>query len=112
MPHVPEPPVCDFCSSPSIAWDYPTRSFQIAGMQWASDGDWAACTDCAELIERGDRAGLVMHCITTFHSQGKLLDMGAAVIADCTDQLAIMHALFFRHRIGERVPAGPLATTS
>jgi hypothetical protein len=43
--------LCDFCNAPHPAWVYPARNFEIADHGWGSDGGWAACEDCAQLIE-------------------------------------------------------------
>ena len=54
--------ICDFCSAPNVAWRYPAQSFlayAIAGVVGQSVGDWAACRTCHELIEAGDRRGLL-----------------------------------------------------
>jgi hypothetical protein len=53
---------CDMCSAPRPAWRYPARTFTThlftPTFDQQSVGDWAACPDCARLIEAGDIAGL------------------------------------------------------
>lgn len=47
-------PVCDFCSSPAIAKTYACQSFEaIKTPQFVatSEGNWAACQVCADLID-------------------------------------------------------------
>jgi len=44
---------CDFCLADDPRWDIPARTFVYDGAPGAgSDGDWAACDACAELIRR------------------------------------------------------------
>lgn len=69
--------ICDFCSSPDVAWVFPCRDFQDEAQVGAvmfqanssprvssSDmtgvfvGDWACCPACHALILRGDRERL------------------------------------------------------
>lgn len=47
------PPVCDFCSDPHITRDYVCKTFEFPNrmLGWGSTGDWAACTECAALID-------------------------------------------------------------
>src|SRR5262245_54900259 len=42
---------CDFCSSPHPTWAYPARTFEMRNVGWGSISDWAACEECADLIE-------------------------------------------------------------
>lgn len=43
---------CDFCNSDNPSHVLPARSFLTEMPMHGSDDDWAACTDCAVLIER------------------------------------------------------------
>lgn len=46
--------ICDFCSSPDITRSYPCEEFEmieIGSIHQVSEGAWAACTPCAELID-------------------------------------------------------------
>ncbi len=66
---------CDFCSSPSVAVCYPAYSSrlilipdkdgEIRGIG-DSIGGWAACVECAQLIEAGDHEGLAKRSAETF----------------------------------------------
>jgi hypothetical protein len=54
-------PVCDFCLSPDVVWEFPCAPLQLVGhplFQW-SDDEWAACDGCKELVEAG-RIGPLM----------------------------------------------------
>ncbi|MBV9354271.1 MAG: hypothetical protein JO023_01965 [Chloroflexi bacterium] len=57
--------VCDFCSAPRPVWAYPAWEFAITAHGWGSAGDWAACTLCADLIERGDWTALAVRAVDT-----------------------------------------------
>lgn len=49
---MPEKPLeCDFCSSPNITRSYLANSFSFPELGWHSVGHWAACDDCAKLID-------------------------------------------------------------
>jgi hypothetical protein len=95
--------ICDFCSEPNVAWQYPAQSFvayAVAGVVGQSVGDWAACSICHRLIEAGDRSGLLER------SLAKLLnnpDMRPAE-AELREQIRFLHRLFFAHQIGVALP--------
>lgn len=64
------PAICDFCSSPEVVLAYPCRNFSSEihvpnAPGWSSDGWWAACANCAKLIEAGDRDGLARRAADT-----------------------------------------------
>lgn len=42
---------CDFCFADETEWILPARDFQV-GPNHGSEGDWAACNQCAELIRK------------------------------------------------------------
>ncbi len=44
---------CDFCSEPEPAWSYPAATVRVVSNH-VSDGDWAACDACHDLIEAKD----------------------------------------------------------
>jgi hypothetical protein len=51
-------PICDFCSSPDIVKDYACESFEAFDLQkkgrrmiGTSEGRWASCQICADLID-------------------------------------------------------------
>lgn len=62
---------CDFCSSPDVKWDYPAEDFMVkmpkdAPADWGSEGGFAACDLCHDLIEKDDRNGLLDRSVKTF----------------------------------------------
>lgn len=96
--------LCDFCSTPAVAWSYPARTFVtcvIGGIISESLGAWVACTTCKDLIEAGNRRGLAEHSLEAFLVAQPQL---AAVRDDLFVQLLVVHAGFFAHRTGDPVP--------
>jgi hypothetical protein len=88
---------CDFCSPAQPAlWDYPTRTFDVVfplGTKppgFHSIGDWLACDECAEMIERND-----IDAICRVAPPGLTRTNHRAVIEK-----------FFANRLGERVGFG------
>lgn len=56
-------PVCDFCTRTPAPWTYPARSVAMPAdlgpyRVHVSVTDWAACEECAALIEADDRVTL------------------------------------------------------
>jgi hypothetical protein len=96
--------ICDFCSEPNVVWLYPARTFvayAVAGIVGQSVGDWAACTTCHALIEKGDRDELLdrsVHRLLEKHP-----DMQPDE-ADVRRHLGAIHQLFFEHQIGAALP--------
>jgi hypothetical protein len=112
---VPTPPkgqeVCDFCSSPNPPWLYHALDGNVViniingevvtdaeggGLGLGSIGGWRACTECSELIERGDKIGLLLRSIAAF----SFLDVPEHISRSC---MAEIHAMFWNGRYGERV---------
>jgi hypothetical protein len=89
---------CDFCSGPKPTWKYPCEDFVLAGTVLGSDGAWAACDECASLIEQNDRKGLAARCLETFH----LVHPDAQYLPrrSVRKTLEEIHRYFFRHRDG------------
>lgn len=52
-------PLCDFCRGEPVTHEVPAASFLLP-ISGGSDGDWAACTPCANLIRR-NRWGPLTH---------------------------------------------------
>lgn len=52
--------VCDFCTATPIVATYPCRDFyhRATDFDFASEGGWAACATCRDLIESGNRTEL------------------------------------------------------
>lgn len=96
--------ICDFCSSPSVAWRYPAHSFvayMIAGIVGESVGDWAACRVCHRLIAAGDRCGLLDRSLRTLLDSHPEMQ---ACEAELREHLATFHRTFFAHQTGAAVP--------
>lgn len=81
---------CDFCYSTRVTWSYPCESFTFLFMN--SEGYWAACDICHELIESGDNVALMNRAMKTADEQG---------IYFPEDLMLEFHEMFREHRIGE-----------
>lgn len=94
--------ICDFCSSEDVRWSYPARDFvarvvPIAG----SEGGWAACDACHDLIEADDLDGLAKRSAETFvEKNGAIFDQPELVA-----MLRQLHQQFVESRTGEAVAA-------
>ena len=56
---------CDFCSLPRPGWRFPANSFIDKQYEVGlSVGDWAACEQCAALIQTEDWIGLARRTVT------------------------------------------------
>lgn len=96
--------ICDFCSAPNVAWRYPAQSFlayAIAGVVGQSVGDWAACRTCHELIEAGDRRGLLERSLGTLLEKNPEMSPAASELR-C--QIAHFHRLFYDNQTGSPLP--------
>ena len=63
---------CDFCNVDEVAFVVPARGFIVApGL--ASDGDWAACSTCASLIERNRWNDLMARKLAVREVTGEVL---------------------------------------
>jgi hypothetical protein len=100
--------ICDFCSEPHVAWQYPAHSFvayALAGIIGESIGDWAACSMCHALIEAGDHAALVERSLS------RLLEKHPEMRpdeAELRNELALLHGMFFTYRIGAATTTLPV----
>lgn len=96
--------ICDFCSSPDVAWRYPARTFAayiVAGIVGESVGDWAACPACHALIESGQRSALADRSVRTLLE--KQPDWKPAE-PELRAHLLHLHAMFFESRVGKALP--------
>ncbi|MCZ2077971.1 MAG: hypothetical protein LC130_23570 [Bryobacterales bacterium] len=92
--------ICDFCSSPTVTWVYPARTFAayvFEGIVGESVGDWAACPTCHGLIESGRHAELTERSLTTLLERQP--EMKGAE-AELRNQIRGFHTMFFRNRVG------------
>lgn len=58
---------CDFCNGGIPAYLVPARDFRLPGSEtdW-SQGDWAACVECAPLIERNEWSALIRRIVDLY----------------------------------------------
>ncbi|MBX9601361.1 MAG: hypothetical protein K2X35_10160 [Bryobacteraceae bacterium] len=95
---------CDFCSDLAPAWYYPATdfvAFEIGPVVSKSEGSWAACDCCHDLIERGDRAGLAERSASMFVVANP---ESAEVIDSLRGELKRIHDLFFSNCYGTAQP--------
>lgn len=90
---------CDFCSDPAPAWVFPAQSFQYRGT--GSRGDWLACDECADCIQRGAWPQLARRSL-----RAPKLAMAASLIGEAAviAETSALHRLFAKHRRGPAVP--------
>jgi hypothetical protein len=96
--------ICDFCSGPHVAWRYPAESFiayVVAGVVGQSVGDWAACSICHNLIEAGDRRGLLERSLQTLIDKNP--DMRPAE-GELRNHIAQFHCMFYVSQTGRALP--------
>lgn len=88
--------VCDFCSMPSVSWQYPARSFDaMRGVfRLRSIGEWNACETCHDLIEGGNWTALAHRCAEYFCKHSMQYEA-------CSTFMLKVHAKFARHRTGD-----------
>jgi len=96
--------ICDFCSGPHVAWRYPAESFiayVVAGVVGQSVGDWAACRICHDLIEAGDRFGLLERSLQTLIEKNPEMRRAEA---ELRSQMAHFHRMFYANQTGRALP--------
>lgn len=94
--------ICDFCSSPDVAWSYPAMDFQVVDPQlgWGSRGGWAACDTCHGYIEDGDRKALAQRSIDLFFEFHPDVPDLPDVRHHVFNHIRLMHESFFNARTG------------
>jgi hypothetical protein len=93
-------PICDFCSSPDVAFVYPARTFAaylFDGIVGESVGNWAACPTCHELIEADRQADLVERSLVTLLERHQEMRWAEN---ELRDQIHSFHLMFFLNRVG------------
>jgi hypothetical protein len=96
-----QPLVCDFCSTPDIAWSYPVLSFEafeFVTFGQMSLGDWAACETCHALIAAGNARGLLNRSVDTMILENPELLERYGRLRTMTAEL---HAKFWANRQGD-----------
>ncbi|MFN7544970.1 MAG: hypothetical protein ACK5TN_19495 [Acidobacteriota bacterium] len=100
-------PICDFCSSPDVAFVYPARTFAayvFDGIVGESVGDWAACPTCHGLIDSDRQADLVERSLVTLlESQPEM----TCAAVELRAQLRSFHLMFFCNRVGSPITFAP-----
>jgi len=105
VPHPPDPVpaaavhgevvgVCDFCSAPAPAWEYPARPFTLDG--WASADSWAACEACHVLVEGAAWDELADRALNS----GRYVPVPAALRRQVRARVRVMCRRFGAHRCG------------
>lgn len=89
---------CDFCYADHPQWVVPARSFMLmAGHN--SGGDWAACDECAPLIERDQWSALARRA-----KEGWEERHGVPMPGPVADNLSRMYRLLRRNITGSLKP--------
>lgn len=98
--------ICDFCSSPDVAWAFPcrnlTKPLEVPGasVDFNSFGSWAACRTCHDLIVAGKRDELTQRSVDTF----PVNSISPEVLSV---ELRKLHDTFWASRNGSPVPTTP-----
>lgn len=79
---------CDFCNVDHPTWRVPASSFQVAPGH-GSDGDWAACDSCVELVKVRNWSVLARR---------------AAPAPHLVPALQVLYGTLEQHLLGEPVP--------
>jgi hypothetical protein len=98
--------ICDFCSSTEIYCGYPAEDFVITGKDmigggWGSRGGWCACEICYNLIEAGDRAGLISRSVNQFFQKNKEIPDTPRSRQVVIRHLVQLHSMFFISSFGQ-----------
>lgn len=91
-------PVCDLCGDAYPCWDYECPDFSIEHVDFGSWGDWAACQECSELIEKDDYEGLLQRALDN--------PAGHADPEYWRRRISPIHQGFRERRVGERIAWG------
>lgn len=95
--------ICDFCSSPVVAWRYPAETFSIDIV--TSYEDWAACDLCHALIEAGDSDGLLNRSVAMFPGLADVpADAREGIMARLHAMITPLHNGFHASRQGPAAP--------
>ena len=93
-----EAAICDFCSSPLVAWSYDVEDFRVGSTEWGSRGGWAACDDCHDLIEKGDPRALALHSLRTFFTTNSQIPDQPEVRSHVYEHIRTVHGEFWAHK--------------
>jgi hypothetical protein len=100
--------LCDFCSGQPVVVAYPCRDFTISDVPVGSTGAWAACADCAQLIDADQRDALAWRAVDRANRNLLVGETGPVPVPadELFAWLRTLHELFFAHRTGPSVPVG------
>jgi hypothetical protein len=97
--------VCDFCSATSPEWRYTSAPFQMfvsgekdekpAIVTYNSDDQWAACSECKEIVEAGERERLAVRSLEHCPEYSRIRDAGPEERKAYLDLLLAFHGTFF-----------------
>jgi len=89
--------ICDFCSAPDPKKTYAAHDFEMRELHSRSIGDWAACGECAKLIDAGDHEGLLGRAMASFPGiETASEDM--ELFMDLSDAMKYIHESFWKNR--------------
>lgn len=102
--------ICDFCciENEPVTTAFPAQDFESKGLPITddvylylkSDGFWAACAPCAEMIDKGDRRGLAERSALSYEDKATVIPHEELVAA-----IRGIHDDFWAHRQGPGVEA-------
>lgn len=94
---------CDFCSNRFPSWVHPSKDFALPEIGWvSSDGAWAACEACHELIENEEREKLASRAVRMYFYWNPLPAWQVRQIRrDLERKISMMHEGFWANRNGE-----------
>jgi hypothetical protein len=106
-------PSCDFCSSRPAPWLFLCRSFmgfepfRLEGLSLRSEGSWAACDLCKDMVEGGLRETLAQRCLETMVKAHPEFDH-EMIRVRLLEHIWTLHTKFFANRIDHPALALPL----
>ena len=90
---------CDFCSSTKIVTAYRVPDFimlKLGGTEQGSKGEWVACQECADLVDKKDIAGLSDRVLMAFEQNFTTLTLRAEERKIMAQQLMALYIDFFQ----------------
>lgn len=98
--------ICDFCSAPRPKWRYRCRTFvAFETRDYTIDqsvGDWAACDQCKDMIDRGDFEKLGDHSFEALlYMHPELMFAPDKVRTEMKARLKNLHMQFLLHRLAD-----------
>jgi hypothetical protein len=97
---------CDFCFADDPEYILPARTFEVPGGFGGSDGDWAPCGACADLIDRNDWNGLLRRAVAGYEVRNHVV-LGETE----TRALASLYRRLRKNITGSIRPVNPAGVT-